>query len=421
MIPKLLSHTPTATLYQADQSLGKSKNAKYIQCSSNISWTSAAIEILRLDSESWGKSGLVSFPEFVSYLKLQHTANYFRIAAIVSTAEALSVYEYVITLPQERRLMWQRKLSLASVLFFVNRYAIILENALMLASMAIWAGPDTSLANRTCAVMSILAIVCGCLIILSLTVFASVRTYVLWNCNKWIFALVLFLGLIKPICAIYLISSIKLPAHDPYSTHSCLFYANVPSVGHMLEATPNAILVYRNWLSSASYFTFESVVLGLTWAKTIPALRVLRSTKIGFRQSLFYIMSRDGTSQFVQSQRAPRGEHSEHTVLRMAAYSTRHHQPLYFPLILSDTIVSIAISRFILNLRRPLSLRKADVRDPGHTTEQAVVVDFLRHVGVFSKIENEPREQDGCESKEFEKARVQDPHYDEDLGITGCL
>lgn len=44
--------------------------------------------------------------------------------------------------------MWQRKLSLASALFFVNRYAIILENALMLASMAIWAGPDTSLANR---------------------------------------------------------------------------------------------------------------------------------------------------------------------------------------------------------------------------------------------------------------------------------
>ncbi|KAI0765823.1 hypothetical protein BC629DRAFT_1596613 [Irpex lacteus] len=244
-------------------------------------------------------SGLVSFPEFVSYLKLQ-------IAAI-----ALSVYEYAITLPQERRLMWQRKLSLASVLFFVNRYAIILENALMLASMAIWAGPDTSLANRV--------------------VFASVRTYVLWNRNKYIFALVLFLGLIKPICAIYLISRIKLPAQDPYSTHSCLFYANVPSVGHMLESTPNAILST----------TFESVVLGLTWAKTIPALRVLRSTKIGLRQSLFYIMSRDGTSQFVVL-----------LAVNIVSILSYVWQPLYFPLILSDTIVSIAISRFILNLRR---------------------------------------------------------------------
>ncbi|KAI0765825.1 hypothetical protein BC629DRAFT_1648404 [Irpex lacteus] len=383
-------------------------------------------------------SGLVSFPEFVSYLKLQHTANYFRIAAI-----ALSVYEYAITLPQERRRMWQRKLSLASVLFFVNRYAIILENALMLASMAIWAGPDTSLANRTCAVMSRLAIVCGCLIILSLTVFASVRTYVLWNRNKYIFALVLFLGLIKPICAIYLISRIKLPAQDPYSTHSCLFYANVPSVGHMLEATPNAILTDLGEDSSSAACAKE------------------HEDRPEAESVLYHVSRRD-----IAICCTPRGERSEHTVLRVAAYSTRHHQPLYFPLILSDTIVSIAISRFILNLRRysrefpdtvndahcgafsvsdmsvsamvqnsillfgsatsctghkPLSFCKADVRNPGHTTEQAVVVDFLRHVGVFSKIENEPREQDGCESKEFEKARVQDTHYNKNFGITGCL
>ncbi|KAI0083245.1 hypothetical protein BDY19DRAFT_998718 [Irpex rosettiformis] len=86
----------------------------------------------------------LEFSELVKYLEVQRMADYFRSAAL-----ALSIYEYCVTLSEEQRLIWQRKASLASLLFLVNRYGILFENALMVVSMVLWAGPDTPSANHT--------------------------------------------------------------------------------------------------------------------------------------------------------------------------------------------------------------------------------------------------------------------------------
>ncbi|KAL1938040.1 hypothetical protein VTO73DRAFT_12051 [Trametes versicolor] len=50
-------------------------------------------------------------------------------------AEATVIfYEYAITLDSEVRLIWRRKITGASIIFFLNRYLLVLQNALTVAS-----------------------------------------------------------------------------------------------------------------------------------------------------------------------------------------------------------------------------------------------------------------------------------------------
>lgn len=159
-----------------------------------------------------------------------------------------------------------------------------------------------------CAVMSRLAIVCGCLIILSLTgkcipassrdcypltpclslystVFASVRTYVLWKQNKYIFVLVLFLGLIKPICAIVRTSNCQCVAIMWLTIRD-----SVKSVSYIEDKTTctrsvlNAqLLILRQCALSRSYvrrYTQHNTVrvLDLLITRVVLMLMVYRST-----------------------------------------------------------------------------------------------------------------------------------------------
>ena len=47
---------------------------------------------------------------------------------------ALIFYEYAITFNNEVRLIWRRRITAASVLFFLNRYIMILDNIVTLIS-----------------------------------------------------------------------------------------------------------------------------------------------------------------------------------------------------------------------------------------------------------------------------------------------
>ncbi len=47
---------------------------------------------------------------------------------------AVIFYEYAITLDSEVRLIWRRKITGASVIFFLNRSLLVLQNALTVAS-----------------------------------------------------------------------------------------------------------------------------------------------------------------------------------------------------------------------------------------------------------------------------------------------
>lgn len=53
-------------------------------------------------------------------------------------ASALCCYEYVITLDEEMRCIWRRRISAASVLFVLNRYAILAASFASLFQVLPW-------------------------------------------------------------------------------------------------------------------------------------------------------------------------------------------------------------------------------------------------------------------------------------------
>ena len=60
---------------------------------------------------------------------------------------ALCAYEHILTLPQEIKLIWQpRKMSLASILFLVNRYAFLCYSGFGLVAAISWDPSDPDLA-----------------------------------------------------------------------------------------------------------------------------------------------------------------------------------------------------------------------------------------------------------------------------------
>lgn len=55
---------------------------------------------------------------------------------------ALAFYEYFTTLSEEVRCIWKRKFSLGSVLFFVNRYVLLLNRLARLVQLVVWTGTE---------------------------------------------------------------------------------------------------------------------------------------------------------------------------------------------------------------------------------------------------------------------------------------
>ncbi|KAI0083625.1 hypothetical protein BDY19DRAFT_619996 [Irpex rosettiformis] len=84
----------------------------------------------------------------------------------------------------------------------------------------------------------------------------------------------------------------------------------------------------------------EIVVITLTWIKTIPTIRLLRHTDPNFFPTLVYVIYRDGTLSFITI-----------LVLSVIALLSYVWQPFFCITMLSNTLVSIIVSRFMLNLR----------------------------------------------------------------------
>ncbi|KAI0083636.1 hypothetical protein BDY19DRAFT_900028 [Irpex rosettiformis] len=93
--------------------------------------------------------------------------------------EALFMYDYFLTLPQEIKCIWRRKWSTATVLFLVNRYVVMCNRGFRMIQAVSWQGQFEHTADRV--------------------MFAAIRMYAIWNRDRKVFACVLALGLIYPI------------------------------------------------------------------------------------------------------------------------------------------------------------------------------------------------------------------------------
>lgn len=61
---------------------------------------------------------------------------------------ALYLYEYFLTLSKEVQCVWRRKLSVASILFILNRYVVLCNRMIRLVQAVSWAGFTETEADR---------------------------------------------------------------------------------------------------------------------------------------------------------------------------------------------------------------------------------------------------------------------------------
>ena len=68
---------------------------------------------------------------------------------------ALLYYDYFLTLPAEIQCIWNRKLTLASILFLINRYATLVVRTLLIIQTVSWSHVTDNEADKVCTVLNL--------------------------------------------------------------------------------------------------------------------------------------------------------------------------------------------------------------------------------------------------------------------------
>ncbi|KAI0820865.1 hypothetical protein BC628DRAFT_1341323 [Trametes gibbosa] len=98
---------------------------------------------------------------------------FFFIESCANHAEgAVIFHEYFLTFDNEVRLIWGRKITGASIIFFLNRYLILFQNAITVASYWPWS-------SNGCHVMGWIDLVLNVLPYMVWDAFSTLRVYAL--------------------------------------------------------------------------------------------------------------------------------------------------------------------------------------------------------------------------------------------------
>lgn len=280
-------------------------------------------------------------------------------------ATVLCCYEHLITFDEEVHCIWRRRISAATILFVVNRYAILALSAASIIGIIPWKSqPEAYFSQqRICSMVIILVDVGFVLVNLAYAVFAALRMFALYDMSKPIFALVLAVGLMNPCTQIFLIHMATIgatggfqPAGNPafllMGRFNCYHLAKNRVLFHVLG--PQVPLEYIIPALRIHGLVFEILLIGLTWKKTKTRCS-LQDTVM--RTPFTTILLRNGTMYFLAIAAA-----STFNLVGMIVLIVSPPNPTLpnngFNALLAiaeagqivDTIISLCMSRFILNL-----------------------------------------------------------------------
>ncbi|KAK7685418.1 hypothetical protein QCA50_011281 [Cerrena zonata] len=250
----------------------------------------------------------------------------------VVAASALIYYDYILTLPTEIRCIWQRKFSAATLIYFTNRYGMLLYQTLMLVHTISFvsfteAEADMSRCNGALRMCQSLSIMLG----LATSAFLGLRLYAIWNNDLRVLAFIMCIGIVGPIINIGIIA---LPSplvgcgeqQAVFEPQISLAYHQLTSFDSLTKFVP----IYTT--------IFAAVALILTWIKTASIIRAFSTAQTRPRTNVVHLLIRDGTIYFISL-----------LVLTIARFV---NQNMFTDLpTVVDGIQSILISRFLLNLR----------------------------------------------------------------------
>ncbi|KAI0339322.1 hypothetical protein BDW22DRAFT_1361857 [Trametopsis cervina] len=248
-------------------------------------------------------------------------------------ASTLFFYDYLLTLPQEIKCVWQRPKHGAAVLFFAIRYVTFFNRLIQLVQTISWSGETKDNADMICNVVWRLSQGCTVIMYVLTAVFATLRIYGVWGRNIKICGCIFILGLVYPLVNAYYVTTLPL-SYLTLSFTGCgeNTTLNFPSA----DLTLYVYKVPLDIFATVFAILFECVIIALTWTKTLDIQRVLRRKSMGAHRSTSYLILRDGYTLLSLY------------ILGLLAIRVEALNDIGM---ITDTLTSMLVTRFILNLR----------------------------------------------------------------------
>ncbi|KAH9896105.1 hypothetical protein C8Q73DRAFT_644233 [Cubamyces lactineus] len=241
---------------------------------------------------------------------------------------ALIFHEYFITLDSEVRLIWRRRTTGASVLFFLNRYIMIFDNVITLASYP--ARTDNVYCYR-CAALGWIDVVLNLLPYFIWNAFSTMRVYAISGRDWRIAGVVCFLMIVPIASNVYNIP-FETPDNMP-PPYNCQF--------------DNALTLQTH--NIIPLLAGDAIVLIVTWWKTYRLKKAADEARV--KMSIVDMLLRDGTLYF-----------GTMLILNVLHIMVNYIVKVSFLGDVVDVLTSILVSRFIMNLRN------IDGKDTGQIT-----------------------------------------------------
>ncbi|KZT11532.1 uncharacterized protein LAESUDRAFT_747208 [Laetiporus sulphureus 93-53] len=259
------------------------------------------------------------------------------------SAGALVLYDYLLTAGDEYYYIWKSELSFASVLFFAFRYCAVIDTAVLILSLVTLSSWP---ARLSCAGIVMSQMVFDIVLLASAAAFAALRIYAIYDRNKAVFGLVLCLGLLNPALTLYpFISMSPQTKMLPNLQVTCSFTTSISES------------VYDKWMigGRASSVLADVIVFILTWVKTQPFICnsiQSRLQRLMLTDTAWYF----GILSIINAVSMEVGHFDMAFPL-----ATSHRQSVEgLAQLHASRMISIALSRLMLNLRNNYAKRKGE-------------------------------------------------------------
>ncbi|OSD07956.1 hypothetical protein PYCCODRAFT_1463221 [Trametes coccinea BRFM310] len=290
--------------------------------------------------------------ELVSDFKSTYTYN-----LTFVTAVAWLAWEYIVTLDREISLVWTRKLNGASVIFFMNRYIMLVQFAVQLPlSFSITDEVNTLIAdlsllkltdNTLLAPTDIMTWFGRCLVLNRVLAVFSVAPYFVWAAFSALRAYAMS-NRTWPIAVAVFLLSVASSCYNIYN-FSRLVPINLPAPNYCIPTFPGitATFIDQTTLRAAPQGTTatriclivaDALVIGVTWFRTYRFRKSAAEAKV--KTSFLRLLLRDGTVYFVIL-----------LILNVLQIVVRFTAQANFITTFEEPLTSILISRFLMNLR----------------------------------------------------------------------
>ncbi|KAI0689455.1 hypothetical protein C8T65DRAFT_817740 [Cerioporus squamosus] len=247
-------------------------------------------------------------------------------AGICSIAVSVIVmYEYCITIGQEVRLFWGKKITGAAVLFFFNRYLVLLYNIDILANSNILVSDVVCSrlvqSNRALQIAQYLP----------WAAFTGLRAFAL--CRNWFLALLAFALSMVPVVVNLVDYAFGISGEADGSLLTCITVEGIT-----LDLAKKVTILSRTCLISA-----DVILVAITWSRlSRRGLRHVESTNL-FTE----VLLRDGTLYFITLLVM----NCLHLTLSLLAIAGVPQQAVSLIPLFTEPLTANLISRFLLHLQ----------------------------------------------------------------------